>query len=54
MADTIGGSGQGAARMALAIGGLAGAAMFAALCYGLHNNMVRTFDVTVRKLAGQG
>lgn len=54
MADTIGRSGQGAARMALAIGGVVGAGVFAALCYGLHNNMVRTFDVTVRKLAGQG
>jgi hypothetical protein len=54
MADTVGSAGQGAARMALGIGGLLGAGVFAALCYGLHNNMVRTFDVTVRKLAGQG
>ncbi len=54
MADTITDQGPGAARMALAIGALVGAGVFAALCYGLHSNMVRTFDVTVRKLAGQG
>jgi ABC-type transport system involved in multi-copper enzyme maturation permease subunit len=40
-------------RISMAIGAIAAAAAFAALCYGMHANMVRTFDMTVRKLAGQ-
>ena len=39
-------------RMSLGIGALVAAAVYTAICYGIHANMVRTFDMTVRKLAG--
>lgn len=54
MAGTITDMSLASARVALVLGGLLSTIVFAALCYGLHSNMVRTFDVTVRKLAGQG
>lgn len=40
------------ARMTLAIGALASLALNAAVCYAILTSMVRTFDMTVRKLAG--
>jgi ABC-type transport system involved in multi-copper enzyme maturation permease subunit len=40
------------ARVWLFLGCLVAAGLNAAICYGLHSNMVRTFDMTVRKLAG--
>lgn len=49
---TLSGSGPGAARAGLFIGSLAAAGVYAAAVYGLHASMVRTFDFTVRKLAG--
>jgi ABC-type transport system involved in multi-copper enzyme maturation permease subunit len=42
------------ARVSLAIGALISAGIHAAICYGIHSNMVRSFDMTVRRLAGQG
>lgn len=41
------------ARASLAVGCLVAGAIWAGVCYGIHSNMVRTFDMTVRKLAGQ-
>jgi hypothetical protein len=38
----------------LGVGALVSTLLYALICYGLHSNMVRTFDVTVRKLAGTG
>lgn len=40
------------ARVMLAFGCVISAAMYVGICYGVHNHMVRTFDFTVRKLAG--
>jgi ABC-type transport system involved in multi-copper enzyme maturation permease subunit len=40
------------ARLALIIGAAVSAGLHAAVCYGIHSSMVRTFDMTVRKLAG--
>lgn len=40
------------ARTALFIGALISAAIYLFIVYGLHASMVRTFDMTVRKLAG--
>lgn len=40
------------ARMALGVGCVVGAVAYAGICYGILTNMVRTFDMTVRKLAG--
>ena len=42
----------GTARGSLALGAGVAAGVYAALVYGIHANMVRTFDMTVRKLAG--
>jgi hypothetical protein len=39
-------------RIALAVGTLIGAAVNFGICYSIHTALVRTFDVTVRKLAG--
>ncbi len=49
---TGGTSGLAGARVALAIGAFIAAAILGAVCYAVHSNMVRTFDMTVRKLAG--
>jgi ABC-type transport system involved in multi-copper enzyme maturation permease subunit len=40
------------ARVGLAIGALIAAAVYSAVVYGMHASMVRTFDMTVRRLAG--
>ena len=50
--DTLTKQGTGAARTGLVIGALVAAGIYAAAVYGLHAHMVRTFDFTVRKLAG--
>jgi ABC-type transport system involved in multi-copper enzyme maturation permease subunit len=53
MSQTINGAGGlAAAHVWLIIGCLVSAGIHAAICYGIHSNMVRTFDMTVRKLAG--
>jgi len=52
MDSTVGGQGFETARVSLAIGCIAAGAVYAGVVYGLHANMVRTFDMTVRKLAG--
>jgi ABC-type transport system involved in multi-copper enzyme maturation permease subunit len=53
MTSTIKGSGgMAAAHVWLTLGCLVSAGIHAAICYGIHSNMVRTFDMTVRKLAG--
>lgn len=52
MRDAVGGNGLDQARVVLAIGCLISAAMYVMICYGIHSHMVRTFDFTVRKLAG--
>lgn len=40
------------ARLALLAGSAVAAGVYVAVVYGVHANMVRTFDMTVRKLAG--
>jgi ABC-type transport system involved in multi-copper enzyme maturation permease subunit len=40
------------ARIALGIGAIVSALVLSAVCYAIHGNMVRSFDMTVRKLAG--
>lgn len=40
------------ARVALIIGACCAAALYLGVVYGVHSQMVRTFDMTVRKLAG--
>lgn len=53
MRDTVGReAGLASARLALAIGCVVSGLIYLAVVYGLHANMVRTFDATVRKLAG--
>jgi hypothetical protein len=47
MADSV-----GAARTSLVIGAAIAAAFYAAIVYGMHTNMKRTFMMTVRRLAG--
>lgn len=49
---SIGNGGPYAARLALFIGAAVSAGVHIALCYAIVSNMVRTFDMTVRKLAG--
>jgi hypothetical protein len=39
-------------RIAMAVGAIVGAAANAGICYSIHATLVRTFDMTVRKLAG--
>lgn len=39
-------------RVALLIGAGGAALVYSAACYAIHGNMVRTFDMTVRRLAG--
>ncbi len=41
------------ARIAIAIGAIVAAGVYAGIVYGIHASLVRTFDFTVRKLAGQ-
>ncbi len=53
MSDTVSRHGLGTARISLAAGCVVAGLIWAAVCYGIHSNMVRTFDMTVRKLAGQ-
>lgn len=52
MTKTITSSGLTSARLSLAVGSVVAAVAYATLIYGIHSNMVRTFDMTVRKLAG--
>ncbi len=52
LARTIQQSDLAAARTGLAIGSLLGAAVYALVVYMMHASMTRTFDMTVRKLAG--
>ncbi|MBC7772738.1 MAG: ABC transporter permease subunit [Pyrinomonadaceae bacterium] len=52
MENTVGKSGLAAARIGLIIGSIVIAGIWIAIVYGIHANMVRTFDMTVRKLAG--
>ena len=44
--------GVSGARVSLAIGAVAAAGVYSVVCYGIHAGMVRSFDVTVRRLAG--
>lgn len=46
------GSGLATARACAAVGAVLAAALYTVIVYGIHANMVRTFDVTVRRLAG--
>jgi len=41
-------------RIALASGGVAAIVIYAAIIYGIHATLTKTFDTTVRKLAGTG
>ncbi len=52
LASAVGANGLAQSRVVLALGCLLAAAMYFLICYGIHNHMVRTFDTTVRKLAG--
>jgi len=52
MSSTLSTNGLLAARFSLMFGSLIAAGVYAGICYGIHSNMVRTFDMTVRKLAG--
>lgn len=49
---TVGSTGLVNARVSMLIGCLIAAGIHVAIVYGLHAQMVRTFDFTVRKLAG--
>lgn len=57
MAESVSSSNAGvglsAARTALFIGAVVAAAIYIGIVVGMHQSMVRTFDMTVRKLAGQ-
>lgn len=50
--DSIQQSGMVTARSAFGIGAVFAAVVYAAVCYGIHSAMVRGFDMTVRRLAG--
>jgi ABC-type transport system involved in multi-copper enzyme maturation permease subunit len=52
MQETVVASGLGGARLTLFIGCVLAAIVHVAAVYGIHANMVRTFDMTVRRLAG--
>lgn len=52
MARTIQQSNLGAARVGLAIGSVLGAGVYSLVVYMMHASMTRTFDMTVRRLAG--
>jgi len=45
-------SGVWTTRITLVAGSVVAALVYAAVVYGVHSNMVRTFDVTMRRLAG--
>ncbi|MGE3107251.1 MAG: ABC transporter permease [Phycisphaerales bacterium] len=49
---TYSNSGLAAVRVGLLVGSLIAAGIWLAIVYGIHANMVRTFDMTVRRLAG--
>lgn len=44
--------GPAGARLVLVVGAAVSALIHGGVCYGIHTSMVRTFDMTVRKLAG--
>lgn len=50
---TIQDSGLASARTSLAFGAVIAAGLYALICYVIHGHIVRTFDMTVRKMAGQ-
>lgn len=52
LSDSLTQLGLPSTRFALAVGAVVAAGLYSAICYGIHSNMVRTFDMTVRKLAG--
>lgn len=52
MAETVSRAGLSSARVSLFIGAAFSAGIHIAAVYGIHANMVRTFDMTVRRLAG--
>lgn len=52
LTDTISSSGLDAARVTLFIGAFVATGLYLGWVYGVHAHMVRTFDFTVRKLAG--
>ncbi|MFN9969951.1 MAG: hypothetical protein ACK58T_08635, partial [Phycisphaerae bacterium] len=53
MAQTANGAGgMETARVSLASGAGAAAVIYSVIVYAIHSGMVRTFDMTVRKLAG--
>lgn len=54
LAETLsGGGGLVAARVSLAIGAVISSAIYLFVVYGIRANMVRNFDFTVRRLAGE-
>jgi ABC-type transport system involved in multi-copper enzyme maturation permease subunit len=53
MQTMIGKTGLGSARVSLAFGAIIAAGLYAVICYVIHGHIVRTFDMTVRKMAGQ-
>ena len=54
MKDTTAtGGGLEAARVSLAVGSIVAGGIYTAVVLGIHAGMVRTFDATVRRLAGQ-
>ncbi|MFG0253280.1 MAG: ABC transporter permease [Phycisphaerales bacterium JB038] len=50
--ETIESGGIAAARLNVVIGAAIAAVAYTVIVYGMHTNMVRTFDMTVRKLTG--
>jgi ABC-type transport system involved in multi-copper enzyme maturation permease subunit len=52
LGETLSNVGVAGARVSMLIGAFVAAGVYALVCYGIHANMVRTFDMTVRKLAG--
>lgn len=46
-------TGLAGARVSLAFGAIIAAGVYALICYLIHGHMVRTFDATVRRMAGQ-
>ncbi|MFZ4573692.1 MAG: ABC transporter permease subunit [Phycisphaerales bacterium] len=52
MQESITKSGYTTTRTAFFVGSLGAAVIYAAVCYGIHSAMVRGFDMTVRRLAG--
>jgi hypothetical protein len=53
LTKTIEQSGLGSARTSLGFGAVVAAGVYALICYIIHGHIVRTFDMTVRKMAGQ-